>query len=312
MDPVSFQCLNGLGDKLLDVIGFYILCRRLNYRPHIEFNRDIHTFDWGNNHYDERLFDFSGLDLTPSPGTKYIDSYNPSVSLSPYKVYTYLQSRVQLPDFETFSHEYARCAKEIIRPSNTIISAIPAGIENAYGIHLRKTDKVKDNYCASHENSLNEFDIIMKNLLETVGEIIATESEPTFIIVSEEDEWKREIRDKILRMSGGKTITVLENDYSVGQSYHNFNAVIDMFSLSKCKNILQGVKYSTFSILAALLGNGKLINFSRCLPDDRDCLIYVWNSVVEINGMMILTSEPYQHFTRGSLELVIANHSESG
>ena len=312
-EPVSFQCLNGLGDKLLDLIGFCVLCQWLDYAPLVELNSHIHTFEWGNNHYDERLFEFSGLTLTRGQGANYIDSYNPSVSLSPYKVYAYLQSRVPVPDFETFSRDYVRCAREIIRPVDVVVSALPPGIENAYGIHLRKTDKVKENYCASHENSFDEFETIIHHLLETVREIVATESDPTFIIVSEDEEWKLEIRDKIRAMACETSVdvTILENNYSEGPSYHNFNAVVDMFALSKCKNIIQGVKYSTFSILAALLGNGQLTNFSRCLSDDRDCLIYAWNSVVDINGHKIAEPEPYLHFTRGSLDITLVTRSDN-
>lgn len=56
-----------------------------------------------------------------------------------------------------------------------------------------------------------------------------------------------------------------------------------MFCLSKCKEILQGVKYSTFSILASLLGNNKLRNYSKYTDSFDICLIHTWSSV-EINN----------------------------
>jgi hypothetical protein len=308
MTNISLRCLNGLGDKLVDSIGFYVLCKILGYTPYIELNSIVHNFDWGDNRYDERLFHFSCLQLTDNQCEKYIDSYNPSVSLSPYKVYDYLSSILEnFQNFEDFSSYYALSAKEAIQPSEIIISNIPIGIENAYGIHLRKSDKVKKDHCVSHENSIDEFDMIIHHLLNNVREIINEEENPTFLIVSEDRSWKTEISHKILGMSDYKKIIILENDYSAGGGYDNYNAVLDMFSLSKCKNILQGVKYSTFSILAALLGNNKLINYSHHLPDDKECLIYVWNSVVEINGKKIFETEPYQYFTRGSLQFYISS-----
>ena len=57
-----------------------------------------------------------------------------------------------------------------------------------------------------------------------------------------------------------------------------------MFCLSKCKEILQGVKYSTFSILASILGNGKLRNYSNYTNSYNICLIHSWSSVIEINN----------------------------
>jgi hypothetical protein len=312
MNEVSFKCLNGLGDKLVDSIGFYVLCKILNFTPYIEFNSSIHNYDWGNNRYDERLFRFPGLQLTDHNCAKYIDSYNPSVSLSPYKVYEHLSSNLEnFQNFEDFSSYYSQSAKEIIQPSEMILSNIPLGIENAYGIHLRKSDKVKKNHCVSHENSINEFSIIINNLLNDVQEIINEEENPTFFIVSEDHQWKNDISNKIRGMSDHKKIEMIEIDYSVGDGYDNYSAVLDMFSLSKCKKIFQGVKYSTFSILAALLGNNKLINYSHCLQDDRECLIYVWNSVLEINGKKIFETEPYQYFTRGCLQFSIRDSQDS-
>ena len=47
----NIRLFNGLGDKLLDLIGFYIICKYLNYNPHITFITNG-PFDWGNNDYD--------------------------------------------------------------------------------------------------------------------------------------------------------------------------------------------------------------------------------------------------------------------
>jgi hypothetical protein len=65
-----------------------------------------------------------------------------------------------------------------------------------------------------------------------------------------------------------------------------------MFCLSKCKTILQGVKYSTFSILASILGNEKLNNYSKYLNNNLT-LINNWNSVIEINNIKNYNIEEY-------------------
>ena len=307
LENLYFRPLNGLGDKLLDTIGFFVLCKVLGYRPYARLNSDVRDFQWGNNRYDEQFFVFSGMDMNMSPDicsecVKYIESYDPSVSLSPYKVYKYLSTNTNYSDnFENFSSYYASCAKELIAPSKLITDYLPIELENAYGIHLRKTDKVNNNHCVAHENSISEFDIILKNLLEKIKDIIDKEENPLFLVVSEDQVWKAEIEKHMSETMKGNIIKL---DYSV--DINNFTSVLDMFALSKCKTILQGVKYSTFSILAALLGNNNLINFSNHLPDDKECLIYAWNSVININGFKNTDLESYKYVTRNSMDFTIA------
>jgi hypothetical protein len=310
MDNIYFRCLNGLGDKLLDAIGLYVFCKVLGCHATIDLNGDVRDFPWGNNRYDEHLFAFSGITLhhgPEPPQTKYIDEYNPSVSLSPYKIYRALCDRGLDHSFESFSQFYVECAKELIRPSPQVLENLPEKLDRAYGIHLRKTDKVRENHCASHENSHDEFDTIIRNLLDTVRTIVETEDNPTFLIVSEDAEWKAHIVEKMHDISAAldKPIDIVDLDDTPLVPYHNARAILDMFALSRCKAIIQGVKYSTFSILAALLGRARIINFSRCLLDDRDCLIYAWNSVIDINGQRQFDAESYEHFTRGCMQFVV-------
>jgi hypothetical protein len=70
-----------------------------------------------------------------------------------------------------------------------------------------------------------------------------------------------------------------------------------MFCLSKCKEILQGVKYSTFSILASLLGNNKLRNYSNNTDSYDVCLIHSWSSSIEINGNKNFNIEKHKNVT---------------
>jgi hypothetical protein len=51
---------NGLGDKFLDLIGFYVICKYLNYNPNITFNNSS-NFAWGNNNYDLKLFNLKDI-----------------------------------------------------------------------------------------------------------------------------------------------------------------------------------------------------------------------------------------------------------
>jgi hypothetical protein len=151
---------------------------------------------------------------------------------------------------------------------------------------VRKSDKVSNKCDERHENLVTEFTIITNKLLNDVKNIIINEEEPSFLIVSEDDNWKSEITNIINNIANknNKKIKILHIDYTNDNNYYNYNSVLDMFCLSKCREILQGVKYSTFSILASLLGNGKLRNYSHYLASNKICLIHSWSSVIEINN----------------------------
>jgi hypothetical protein len=76
-----------------------------------------------------------------------------------------------------------------------------------------------------------------------------------------------------------------------------------MFCLSKCKEILQGVKYSTFSILASLLGNNKLRNYSKYTNSYDVCLIHTWSSVIEINNNKNFDIEFHKKISNGVINI---------
>lgn len=296
--------VNGLGDKLLDLIGFVILCKYLNYKPQITFERR-YKFAWGNNNiYDNRLFEFNQVIISNKPCPYYIEQSNPSVSLGPYKVYEFVSKILPNITFEKVSNDFITYSKELIKPSNIILSNIPDGIENAYGIHLRKSDKIRNTHYNKHnirhQNTLSEFEVITSKLLEDVQQIINNENEPTFLIVSEDNAWKKEISDRVLSLAGNKPIRFIEVNYDNPNNYSNYNSVLDMFCLSKCKEILQGIKYSTFSTLASLIGNRKLRNYSQHIPNYEICLVHSWRSVLSINN------QPYNYNKK--MHNSISNH----
>jgi len=277
---------NGLGDKFLDLIGFFVLCKYLNYKPNVTFCNNG-NFAWGSNNYDMRLFNFDEIILTDYECEFHVISSNPSSSLCPYKVFNFISEFLPEISFQQISNDFVLYSKKIIKPSEIILSKIPNDLENAYGIHLRKSDKVCNNCDIRHENTMNEFLTIINKLLEDVRNIIMNENEAKILIVSEDDDWKKVIINVIMDISNkiNKPVKIVEIDYNNENNYLNLKSVLDMFCLSKCKEILQGVKYSSFSILASLIGNNKIRNYSNYTESYRHCLIHSWSSVIEINNM---------------------------
>ena len=288
---------NGIGDKLLDTLGFYVICKYLNYQPHVEFNRLVEKFDWGfgsTTEYDLGLFEFSDIIITNGVTCPYfVRSVNPSSTLCPYKVYIFLRKFIPELTFSEVSETFAREAKRIFKPSETIRSLIPTEMENAYGIHLRKTDKViAVDGDLRHVASPEEFDIIIQRLLEDVNTIVATEHDPVFFMTSEDDDWLTEMKRRL-----GPNIKLITPEHIDDR---NTRSVLHMFCLSKCKMILQGTKYSSFSMIASILGAQKLRNYS---PHLDICLLPSWNSVVKINGEKCYDLAVHERVTAGVTEL---------
>lgn len=303
---VLYTCRNGLGDKLLDVVGSYTFLTYMNYIPAIFLNPDAHKFEWGPSAYDERLFDFQDFELIHYGNSDnyirgqtklYIEQHGQSsIILSPVKSYELL--RTYYPDitFEEVSRKFAENAKKIIQPASWLTSRYPAGLENAYGLHLRKSDKIKKDcdkdWSKWGETDLDEFFVTMRKVIEYVEGIIKTESNPSFFIVSEDKAWKNEITNVIknIGIENLNEVKFIDVDYGedrdkLNAAYINYESVLDMFCLSKCKTIIQGVKYSAFSIIAAILGNNKLVNFSEYTNNHDKCYIHLWESILEINNV---------------------------
>jgi hypothetical protein len=299
---------NGLGDKMLDLIGFFIICKYLNYMPNFMFDT-IQYFAWGNSNYDINLFDFNHVRISLHKDFPfYVNSPNPSSSLCPFKVFSFLKSFLPEITFQQISRDFSLYAKQMIQPSKIILQNIPSNIENAYGIHLRKTDKINDNSDTRHVNTTQEFDIIIRHLLSDVRNIILYEKDPIFLVVSEDLNWRLTFIDIMHFFAGfyNKKIQILQVDYDIHDSFSNFNSVLDMFCLSRCKEILQGVKYSTFSILASILGNMKIRNYSVFTDSYDTCLIHVWSSVIEINSCQNFDLH-FHHTITSSVENIDTN-----
>ena len=286
---ILLECQNGLGDKILDILGFSVFCDYHKFQPVINWDSKPFHFHWGKNYYDLRLLKFNPSIQFTINSKKFpdkIESPNPSSSLSPYKVFQYLKKTHPEIKFEEVAEKFVIKAKELVKPTEFTERCMPKGIENAYGIHLRFSDKVKMEYNPRFEHNLKDFVMIRETILEDFDTIIEHDIEPAFLVVSEDKAWKREFIYSLQGVADKhkKTIRILEPDYINDQEFVGLESVVDMFALSRTKLIFQGVKYSTFSILAALLGSNKLVNYSNLCESHDTCLIHTWNSVLEING----------------------------
>ena len=294
----------GIGDRLTDITVLYIICKYLNYKVHIYFNQTIcNDVAWSNNSYfDLRLFDFpennniivkNNYEDKPNYYNNYIKLPYSASTGCPYNVYKFLKQFIPNLTFEEIISVWGNYAKEIIKPSKIILDKIPNNIENAYGIHLRKTDKLSsesfNNYTDYRYVSMtDEFSIIVNNLIKDIYDIILKEDEPSFLIVSEDNDWKEYITNifKEYAQKNNKTINIININYDNPDNINNYSAVLDLFCLSKCKKIFQGVKTSNYSNIAAIIGNNKLMNYSHLLKLSNILYTNIYRPVININGKL--------------------------
>lgn len=273
------------GDKLISVISFLVICKYLNLKPNIiTFFTNIEG-NW--DFYDPKLLEFNQNEFIFDGNirnSKYIFLH----LFYPIKIYDYLLKYHPNLTFEELSNNYMTIAKHVIKPSQIILDKIPLGLEDTYGIHLRKSDRVNDGDDKRLSTLTKELPLIIENLLKDVKNIIDTENNPKFLILSEDNDWKNHITSLIQNYANenNKNIYIYKIEYNNEYNLNNYEAVLDFFCLSKCKEILMGVKSTMFSYAAALLGNNKLRNyFTYDTENYKECIVHAYSSVIKINGI---------------------------
>jgi len=222
-----------------------------------------------------------------------IISSSPSQSLSPYKVWEFLKENDIFISFEDIIETFLKFSKKIIIPSEIIKNNLPKNMDNIYGIHLRKSDKINNKGNKTHMNSIESYNKNIEKLLQDIFQIIDNEDLPSFFLCSEDFEWKKYIQNKIIEYKPEKYINFIELNYEEVSKYSGGIPVLDFFCLSKCKQIFQSVKFSTFSTTTALISNIPLINYNYNDNDnDNDNILKNWSCLLNINNQGINKEYP--------------------
>jgi hypothetical protein len=288
MNQIGFAPTSGLCDQLLDTIGFVVFCKYMNKTPLLEWCKDTVHFKqpWGIANFDEQLFDFSSyislVNKIP-PNISRLYSRNTGASLSVLKLHELTHAPV-----EDIIKVFKETAINLVKPSELI--TFKEELSKCIGIHLRRTDKIKnktDKIDRRHETSLDEYSQILERLKECVKALIqnSDKHEIWYFICSEDKPFKEQFINDISRI----TYELKKQPKFYIPDYPNLpgaEAVVDMFSLSKCTCILQGIKYSTFSILANMIGDNILYNFGN---HDTLSLIHLWKPFLKLinNGIYV-------------------------
>ena len=292
MNKIGYISWNGLGDKFVDLAGLSVICNYLKRPAFVDFNRTLYessiSAKRGSSFYDERLFVFPEVTFVKElPDCELLGGIAAGSTFTPPNIYTFFQQKGINLSYKQVADMFLEQIDKI-KPTLIISNLIPERLKNAYGIHLRRSDKINKNpgnY--SFENSQIDFDTIVRKLKDDLTNVISKEENPSFFCCSEEQEWKEEFCDFIRNTATylGKSVEIIEvnHDPALDKEYRGFGPVLDLFCLSKCKLIYQGVKYSSFSLAAAMMGERKIINYAKLVSAYNRCLIHFWSSCLIIN-----------------------------
>lgn len=269
---------NGLGDQLLDIIGSHVVAKLLNRNLVFEWKQYQQNFVFGNGVYSQYLFDIENnfQNTTDIYYDKILQIPTASYSISPLCLYEMYKKTI---DLDRLSKMYLSSFK-IIKPCKEINKAL-VNVSIDYGIHLRSTDKVRrSGPVKSHDCTFEEYTYLISRLKEYVLEII--KENVSFFICSEDETTENEFRTWILKASELKKCKInIVNRVEIQslREHTGYDAVRDMFMLSKCNAIISGTKYSTFGIMACLLSSRK--TYTCFLQNIEITSTYMWISLFD-------------------------------
>jgi hypothetical protein len=208
------------------------------------------------------------------------------------------------------SAECIKAAREAIRPSPEVWRRMPFRDPAVWqqpgtvAVHLRRTDKITSTGNPRHETTPLEYRRIMADLSAWLDKYVdqyveqadqyvdqyvdkgadreAVPRDKVLLLLCSEDAAYRDMFAQKLRQRHGARVSILQPDYGPAPGAaappDGLGAVLDLFCMSRCEHILQGVKFSTLSTLAAVLGGSTLHNFSA----STDTLLQLWRPCVTL------------------------------
>ena len=269
---------SGLGDHLLDVVGLSVLCASTDCVMDAVWEPDHR---WGE--YSIDLFDFpegiSSVSRFPADAAVHDLRVNTGLDLSPAR----MVADGRLPsdvDVAEASARFVAAAGRTIRPGAGLVACIPPGLDRCVGVHLRCSDKIRPRGqgCYPWETSVEEHERILGRLLTWInGAASASPAPLSFFVCSEDDAFRARFEGLVSASAPGARFVRAETSEPL-RATPGAQAALDLFCLSRCRCVLQGIKHSTFSLVASVVGRTPLVNvadadprshvhlFAGCLP----------------------------------------------
>jgi hypothetical protein len=249
----------GLGDKLFDLVGMLTIGELTHQPAHVYWGREgLRWYDTRIikiNHDKHALYAWDGQSKNPN---EVIVEWIYSGRLAPYII----MKMLNYP-----SEELAAINRMYLKMLDTISvipiveNMIPALIENCVGVHLRRSDKVgncDDNTKMSYE----DYDSMISAVKEEIKQRIEVGEWTSFFICSEDTAYKVQFEEWLKQVRADVHIVQLPSARQYESQFNGIGAALDFIALSRCKCVVQGIIYSSFSVLAAIKGRVPLFNFT--------------------------------------------------
>lgn len=192
---------NGLGDRLLDVVGFTVLCSFFGVDKYIDWAAFVK-----NRLYDVKLLQLPcDIKTKDTPADIVVHNENQSVSLSPIHVFATLKRTFPDITFEEVVQRYISTAQSI-KPSCILEPYVP-DLRDHICIHLRRTDKLTNCGDMRHETNMLEYDAIMGRLMTYLNSLIDNGSSK-FYVISDDPEYKQVFIEKLHDIAKSHTLKV--------------------------------------------------------------------------------------------------------
>lgn len=277
LSDIYFKSYSGLGDKLLDIVSVLVYCKYNLHQPCIQWCTEEEEHPWGSGVFDSSLFqtNFNNhvrfVKEIPRDAQRII-SPSTGAGLSIVVMFALLKHQVSM---QTLVDDYINYARDAIRTSSAVERSIPNDLCDAIGIHLRRTDKIVEEGDFRHETHYDEYEIIIKRMKMFLEQTVkyTNEKKMKFFVCSEDKAYKESFITWLNATCNRYGIDAVFLHPNIETTKRGATAVVDMFCLSRCKLVCQGIKYSTFSMIACIIGNVPLYNFAEY---DESSLIHIW------------------------------------
>ena len=264
-------CYTGFGDKILDLIGLAVVqriwCDRYPTAFLVMCNGEAHW--WGE--YAPNLVTHRRVQMITNSddiaGPYSVVAGSCGCSVHPLKI-SELTGAPSAATFDMYKEEAG-----FVSPSDMVGASIPSDLRNCIGVHLRRGDKVNSSdtrLCTSNE----ELHEIMQSLKAHVAGLGTKDQ--AFFVCSDDATARADMQAWLVEQGGLIRVAGEMPDVK------GLPAVVDFFSLSRCRMILQGIGYSTFSLAASVVGGVPLHNYWQRARWDEKCFLRWWAPVVDL------------------------------
>jgi hypothetical protein len=277
---------NGLGDRMIDMSGALTIKALF---PNIELDMNW-SFGGTRDIFDTRLLmSIATSNDTRPRGVEHCNTVG-GLTLSPYMIYM-LRNRGDhmITSFKDVVNRYVASMQSIeILPQ--LMEFVPKEMHECVALHLRKSDKVYEkkegDSLRPHETSVTEYHIILDRMMVWIDGQIKTGGFTSFFVCSEDlshrDNYVQKLKDlgkKYNRDVKVYTISADDLPQTFRNTYKGAYTILEWCCLAQCRFILQGTKYSTFSMTAAMRAQSWLHNFA---DHDSASFLMAWKPCLKL------------------------------